>query len=114
MFGWTAGLFRLRGEHEAFTSGEQQDEMADGTVIAYLRGKELGAGCKAGGAERVLVVVNKDGAARDVELSTARTGLEGCNSFKAVFPTNAGEVMVGDGKVVVPVSANGAGIYAVQ
>ena len=53
MFAWAAGLFHLRAQHKAFGSGDQQDVMADGTAIAYLRGKRLGDGCKAGGAERI-------------------------------------------------------------
>lgn len=114
MFAWASGLFQLRGKHEAFASGEQQDVMADGTAIAYLRGKNLSSGCKAGGAERVLVVVSKDAAARDVDVQTARTGLEGCTVFRALFPDSASEVTVRDGKMTVRVGANGAGIYAVQ
>ena len=114
MFAWAAGLFKMRAEHEAFASGEQQDVMADATAIAYLRGKDLGEGCKPDGAERILVVVSKDASARGVEVPTARTGLEKCASFKAVFPAGAGTVNVGDGKVMVPVGANGAGIYSVQ
>jgi hypothetical protein len=31
-----------------------------------------------------------------------------------VLPAGAGTVNVGDGKVMVPVGANGAGIYSVQ
>jgi hypothetical protein len=114
MFAWAAGLFKMRAEHEAFASGEQQDVMADATAIAYLRGKDLGGGCKPDGAERILVVVSKDESARSVEVPTARTGLEKCASFKVVFPAGAGTVNVGDGKLMVPVGANGAGIYSVQ
>jgi len=114
VFAWASELFRLRAQHEAFAEGDQQDVMADAAAIAYLRGRNLGAGCRAGGAEKILVVVIKDAAARDVELSSARTALEGCTSFKALFPATAGEVKVGDRKVTVPVGANGAGVYSVQ
>jgi glycosidase len=114
MFAWAAGLFHLRAQHDAFAVGDQQDVMADASAIAYLRGKGLGDGCKAGGAERILVVVSKDAAAQSVELPTARTGLAGCTSFRALLPASAGEVKVGDGKVTVAVEANGAGIYSVQ
>jgi neopullulanase len=114
LFSWAVELFHLRAQHEAFASGDQQDVMADATAIAYLRGKGLGVGCTAGGAERILVVVSKDGATRDVELNTARTGLEKCSSFKALFPAGAGEVKVGEGKVTVGVPTNSAAIFAVQ
>lgn len=114
MFAWAAGLFKLRAQHEAFAEGDQQDVMADGTAIAYLRGKGLGGGCKAGGPERILVVVSKDASDRSVEVPTGRTGLEGCTAFKALFPPTAAEVTVGVGTATVPVGANGAAIYAVK
>jgi len=114
MFAWTSGLFQVRSQHEAFATGDQQDLMADVTAIAYLRGKGLGDGCKTGGAERILVVVSKDAAARNVTFGLARTGLAGCTSFKSLFPMSAGEVKVGDGKVTVPLQTNGAVIYSVQ
>ena len=114
MFSWTSALLHLRAQHEVFASGDQQDVMADATMIAYLRGKGLGSGCKAGGAERILVVVSKDAAPRNVELPMARTGLEGCSSFKALFPVGAGELNVANGKVTVQVGANAVGIYSVR
>jgi glycosidase len=114
MFAWVAGLFRLRSQHVAFTSGEQQDVMADATVIAYLRGENLASGCGANEPERILVVVSKDTGARNVELSASRTGLENCSVFKPLFPAGAAEVQMPSGKVLVPVAANGAAIYAVQ
>jgi len=114
LFAWVAGLLHVRAQHEAFAVGEQQDLMADGTAIAYLRGEGLGEKCKSRGPERILVVLNKDAAARNVEMNAARTGLEGCASFKPLFPESAEEVRVVDGKVTVPMGANGAAIYSAQ
>ena len=114
MFTWAAGLFRLRAQHEAFASGDQQDVMSDATAIAYLRGKNLADGCSPNGPERILVVVSKDPAARSVEVPTAMTGLANCTVFKPLFPPSAGQVNPQDGKVLVPVATNGAAIYSVQ
>ena len=114
MFAWASALLHLRAELEAFAIGEQQDVMADTTAIAFLRGDHLGEGCKAGGRERILVVVSRDAAVRNVELPITRTGLENCTVFKPLFPAAAAEAKVQDGKVSIPVSANGAAIYAIQ
>lgn len=114
LFAWVAGLLRLRVEHEAFASGDEQDLMADASAMAYLRGKDLGTGCKHGGPERILVIVSKDSAARTVEMQTAQTGLENCTSFKPLFPSGAGEVKLQDSKAAVPVAAEGVAIYSVQ
>ena len=62
----------------------------------------------------MLVVVSKDTAARNVELPIARTGLENCTVFKPLFPAAAADAKVQDGKVLIPVSSNGAAIYAIQ
>lgn len=114
MYAWAASLFQLRAEHEAFASGGQQDLMADATAIAFLRGKDLSEGCKAGGPERILIAVSKDPAEQSVQIDTARTGLEGCTSFRRLFPHSPGEVKLQDRKILVPIQADGSGIYSVH
>jgi len=114
MLAWSSTLFRLRREHDAFTSGDEQDLAADATAIAYLRGKGLSEGCKANGGERMLVVVSKASEPRSVDLDTANTGLANCTMFKLVFSAGAHDVKLLDGKASVAIDANGAAIYEVR
>jgi glycosidase len=114
MFAWSSTVFRVRREHDAFASGDEQDVMADATAIAYLRGKDLGDGCKASGDERMLVVVSKATEARTIEVLMQKTGLANCTTFKPVFPANAPQIRVQEGKVSVSMGANGAAIYSVR
>jgi len=114
MLAWSSTLFRLRREHDAFTSGDEQDLAADATAIAYLRGKGLSEGCKANGGERMLVVVSKASEPRSVDLDTANTGLANCTVFKLVFSAGAHDVKLLDGKASVAIDANGAAIYEVR
>jgi glycosidase len=114
MFSWASGLFHIRKEHEAFATGDQQDVMADDTSMAYLRGKDLADGCKAGGAARILVVVSKAAESRPVEMPAEKSGLTNCARFKSLFPENAPAVTVEGGKVSVGMGATSAAIYSVQ
>lgn len=114
MFTWSSGLFRMRKEHEAFASGDQQDVMADATAMAYLRGRDLGDGCKANGPERMLMVVSKATEPRSIDMDVAKTGLANCTVFNLVFSAGAHDVKVQDGKASVTLDANGAGIYSVR
>ena len=114
MFRWSSGLLKMRKDHEVFAGGDQQDVMADATAMAYLRGKDLGDGCKPGGQARILVVVNKAAESRKVEMPEEKSGLANCSRFTSVFPRNAPTVSVEGGKVSVELSPMGAAIYSVR
>ena len=88
--------------------------MADATAMAYLRGRGLGDGCRAGESPRFLVVVSKATETRKVEMMADRSGLADCLRFTPVFPLNAPAVTVEGGKVSVELSSMGAAIYSVQ
>jgi neopullulanase len=114
IFAWSSGLFRLRKGHEAFATGDEQDVAADATAFAFLRGRDLSAGCKANGAERMLVVVSKAAEARSVEIAATSTGLANCTQFKLVFSAGAHDVKLADGKASMEIGANGVAIYSVR
>ncbi|WP_162601110.1 alpha-amylase family glycosyl hydrolase [Occallatibacter savannae] len=114
MYAWTTGLFKLRAQHQAFATGEQQNLTADTTTFAFLRGENLNAGCKPGSPERILIALSKDPAERSVEIPVAQTGLEGCTSFRLLFPIPSAEVKQQAGKVLVPLQAGGAAIFSVR
>jgi glycosidase len=114
MLAWASTLFRLRREHEAFASGDEQDVAADATAFAYLRGKDLSGGCKRNGAERVLVVVSKATEPRSVDINTPNTGLANCTVFNLIFSASAHDIKLQDGKASAVLGANGAAIYAVH
>ncbi len=114
MFAWSSALFRLRREHDAFASGDEQDVTSDATSMAYLRGNGLTEGCASGGAERMLVVVSKATEPRKIDIEMRMTGLADCTKFRPLFPANAAEVNLLRGKVSIALGANGAAIYAVR
>lgn len=114
VFDWASALFRLRKEHEAITTGSQQDLYADTSTFAFLRGDDLTKGCSERAPERILIFANASEAAHPLEFSTARTGLENCTVFTPLLPSRDSTVNRDrTGKLSVTV-APGATIYAVR
>ena len=114
MFAWAAGLFHLRGGAcgVCFRGAAGCDGGWDGDRVSAREGTWRGMQSGWGGADSGGGEQGCGGAGRGVEYGA--NGVEKCTSFKAMFPATAGEVKAGDGKVTVPVGANGAGIYGVQ
>lgn len=114
-FEWASALFHMRKEHEAEMKGGQQDLFADSSSLIYLRGDNLNSGCSGSrGAERILVLANDSDEPTRLELSTAKTGLENCSTFKPLLPSSAqGIKSVVPGKLSITIEP-GAAIFAVQ
>lgn len=114
VFNWVSSLLHLRKSHEAFTSG-QQDLMADSTAIAYVRGKDLAAGCSTtGGSERILIIVSKESILRSINIPTVNTAVANCTHFQQLFPAAAPPVRVQDDSLSLSLESDGVAIYSVQ
>jgi glycosidase len=115
IFNWASSLIHLRESHKAISAGQQQDLFADATAIAYLRGNDLANGCKEStGTERILVVISKASAPRNIDLETTNTGLADCAHFNPLFPAIVAPVRSQRGTISIPVNANGVAIYSVR
>jgi len=114
-FNWASALLHLRKAHEAFAKGGQQDLFADSSAFAFLRGDDLNHGCLgAKGPERILILANDSVQPHQMELTTARTGLESCTAFTPLLPATAREIKgTADGKLSISIDP-GVTIYAVQ
>ena len=115
VFAWASALLHMRTTHAAITGRGQQDLFADPSSFAFLRGDDLNTGCPGGkGPERILVLANAADQARQLDLTTARTGLENCSTFTPLLPSSAPKIeRAADGKLKVMIQP-GAAIYAVQ
>lgn len=80
MHDWLAALGALRGKSPALQQGLQQTVLADKTSFAYVRTTApLGKACSTAGS--MLIVLNRDAAARDIRIGTANTALDGCRTL---------------------------------
>lgn len=115
IFDWISSLIHLRESHNAISSGQQQDLLADKTAIAYLRGSSLMTGCAATNqSERILIVVSKADTSRTITVDSANTGLDNCTTFKPLFPAGAPAINLSGGELTVPLESNGVAIYSVR
>ena len=114
LFNWASSLIHLRKTHDEFTS-EQQDLMADPTVIAYVRGGNLAAGCDAtGNSERILVIVSKAPETRNINIPTGNTAVADCTQFRPLFPIAAPPARAQNHSLSISLEANGVAIYSVR
>ena len=115
VYDWASALFHLRRSHVAITKGGQQDLFADSGSFVFLRGEDLNVGCPGKrGPERILILASASDEPHQLELSTARTGLENCSIFTPLLPSSAREIKtVTAGKLSVMIEP-GTTIYAVQ
>jgi glycosidase len=77
MHDWVTKLLQLRREHPALVGGEQQELLANDSVLAYAR-IARGGGC----SERLLVAVNDGAKPQTIHISLQQTALEGAQRFK--------------------------------
>ncbi len=90
MHDWVQTLFQLRLKTKALREGDQQNIFADSTFFVFTRGDQKAGTCVASpSSDRIVVVFNVADQARDVELPTRATDLEGCTSFAPALKTSA-------------------------
>lgn len=114
VFEWTSGLLKLRASYPALRTGIEQNLFADENVFAFVRSPDA-AGCTADQhTDRFLIVVNKTGESKAVDLPVEETALAGCTKFQAAQPTTGVTPMVSGGKLHIEEPAASMTIFDVR
>ena len=114
VFAWTSGLLKLRASYPALQTGIEQNLFSDEDVIAYVRSTDE-TGCATDQhTDRLLIVVNKAGRSKVVDLPVEETALAGCTKFQAAEPTTGVTPVVSGGKLHIEEPAASMTIFDVQ
>jgi len=113
MFDWVSGALKVRSQHTALREGEQQDVFVDANALAFVRAKSVAVGCKDGGEDRVLVVMNKEIAPRELRVDTPETALAGCTQLTGLLNAKGGARFEG-GALVVKMEGQQLAVYQVK
>jgi glycosidase len=114
IFAWTSGLLKMRASYPALQTGIEQNLFADEDVIAYIRSTDE-TGCATDQhTDRLLIVVNKGGQSRVVDLPMEETALAGCTKFQAEEPTTGVTPVLSGGKLHIEEPAASMTIFDVH
>ena len=114
VFAWTSGLLKLRASYPALQTGIEQNLFSDEDVIAYVRSTDE-TGCATDQhTDRLLIVVNKAGRSKVVDLPVEETALAGCTKFQAAEPTTGVTPVVSGGKLHIEEPAASMTIFDVH
>jgi glycosidase len=114
VFAWTSGLLKMRASYPALQTGIEQNLFADEDVIAYVRSTDE-TGCATDQhTDRLLIVVNKAGRSKVVDLPVEETALAGCTKFQAAEPTTGVTPVVSGGKLHIEEPAASMTIFDVH
>lgn len=114
IFEWTAGLLKLRATYPALQTGIEQDLFADEDVMAYVRTADEKGCTTFGHPDRFLIVANKSGQSKAVDLPVEETALAGCTKFQAETPTAGVTPVVSGGKLHIEEPATSLTIFDVH
>jgi glycosidase len=114
IFAWTSGLLKMRASYPALQTGIEQNLFADEDVIAYIRSTDE-TGCATDQhTDRLLIVVNKGGQSKVVDLPMEETALAGCTKFQAEEPTTGVTPVLSGGKLHIEEPAASMTIFDVH
>jgi glycosidase len=114
IFAWTSGLLKMRASYPALQTGIEQNLFADENVFAFVRSPDE-TGCTPDQhRDRLLIVVNKGGQSKVVDLPMDETALAGCTKFQAEEPTTGVTPVFGGGKLHIEEPAASMTIFDVH
>ena len=118
IFAWTSGLLALRAAHSALQAGIEQNLFADEDVFAFVRARN-DKGCSSDhtpdpSREQFLVVVNKAGQSKSLDLPVEDTALAGCAIFHVVAPATGASPALNNGTLHLEEPAETMTVYEVR
>ncbi len=114
VFEWTSNLLSYRSMHEELKSGIEQDLFADADAFAFVRSESISGCTGQHSSERLLIVVNKSTAGKNVELPIRDTSLAGCTRFDAALAAPGASPQLSDGTLHIDEPAESMTIYSVH
>jgi glycosidase len=114
VFAWTSGLLKMRASYPALQTGIEQNLFADEDVFAFVRSADE-AGCTPDQhSDRLLIVANKAGRSKVVDLPVEETALAGCTKFQVADPTTGVTPAVSGGKLHIEEPAASITVFDVH
>ena len=104
----------MRANYPALQTGIEQNLFADENVFAFVRSPDA-TGCTPDQhIDRLLIVVNKGGQSKVVDLPVEETALAGCTKFQAEEPTAGVTPVLSGGKLHIEEPAASMSIFDVH
>lgn len=112
VFTWVSSLLRLRSQHTALQSGQQQDVLdEDATAFAFVRAADISHGCD--GKDRIVVVANNATDSRHINLESEDTALSGCTMLRPLVG-GVDSLSIKNGAFDIPLNAKQVSLYAAE
>ncbi|MGB6721790.1 MAG: alpha-amylase family glycosyl hydrolase, partial [Terracidiphilus sp.] len=118
VFAWTSGMLALRASHLALETGMEQNLFADQDGFAFVRTLDrhgCSPGANSGARNRsLLIVINKAGAAKSIDLPVDDTALAGCTAFAPQSPAAGPAPVASGGMLHLEEAPESMSVYEVQ
>lgn len=98
---WVKSLLRLRASVPELQTGAQQVESSDRDTLSFVRGDDLGEGCKPAHS-RILVALNRAATPRQIALATDGSALQACRSASTLAGAAASQLSPGRLQLALP------------